>query len=94
LIVLLIDTPAFPPVTGSKNPNDIMAKRESNGQDSSVDPAETIQPLLAQAMRQIFRDHPAWVSKGELGLCEGDSVFALVFFILLGIPLESGLRHG
>lgn len=70
-----------------------MAKRESNSQDSAVDPAETIQPPLAQAMRQIFRDHAVWVSKGELGLCEGDSVFALVFFILLEIPLESGLRH-
>jgi hypothetical protein len=94
LIVLFIDAPAFPPVTGSKNPNDIMAKRESNGQDSTVDPTETVQPLLARAMRQIFRDHAAWVGKCELGLCEGDPVFAFVFFILLGIPLESGLRHG
>jgi hypothetical protein len=71
-----------------------MAKRKPNGQDSAVDPAEAVMPLLARAMRQVFRDYAARVSKGKLGFCEGDSMFFLVFFILLGVPLESGLCHG
>ena len=46
LIFLLIDTSAFPPVAGSKNQNDIMPKRKSNGQDSAVDPAKAVVPRL------------------------------------------------
>lgn len=61
-----------------------MAKRKPNGQDSAVDPAEAVTPLLAYAMRQVFRDHAARVSEGKLGSCERDSMFFLVFLILLG----------
>jgi hypothetical protein len=93
LIFLLIDSPAFPPVTGSENPNRVVAKREPYGQDSAVDPTETVMPLFARAMGEIFRDDAARVSKGELGHCESDAVLLLIFLILFGIPLEPDLCH-
>ncbi|MCC2641691.1 MAG: hypothetical protein K0S45_2104 [Nitrospira sp.] len=63
-IFSLIDPPAFPPVAGSENPNDAIAKRTTNGQDS--DQAETVMPLLAWALRQVLCNHVAWISKGKL----------------------------
>jgi len=42
LIFPLINAPTFPPVAGSKNTNNIMAKRKSNGQDPTIDPAKTV----------------------------------------------------
>src|SRR5437588_6501431 len=44
-------------------------------------------------MREVFRDHAARISKGELGFCERGSVLLLVLPILLRIPLEPGLCH-
>jgi hypothetical protein len=92
-IFLLIDSPAFPPETGSENPNHIAPKGEPHGQNSAVDPAETVMPLLVRAMGEIFCNDAAQISKGELGHCERDAVLLLVFLILFEIPLEPDLCH-
>ena len=93
LILLLINSPTFPPVASSENPNDATAKCEPDGQDATVNPAEAIMPFLVRAMGQIFGNNAAWVRKRELGQCEGNAMLVLIVLLLLRVPLESGLGH-
>jgi len=94
LIFSLINSLALSPITSSKNSNHIVTIHKSNGQNPDFDPAETVVPFFARAVRPVFRYDTAWIGEGELRLRKSDPVFLLILLILLRVPIESGLCHG
>jgi len=90
---MLIHSSTSSPIPGTEDSDDVPAERETDRHYAALDPTEAVVPVLARAVRQILRDHTAWISEGELRQRKGDAVFPLVFSILLWIPFEVDLRH-
>ena len=87
LIFVLINLFAFPPISRTKYANDFLAIGKSHSEYVLGVPAETIVPLLSQAVRLVYGDYTLGVSESELCLGKRYPVFFLVFTILFGIPL-------
>ena len=93
LMFSLISLLALPPVTGAEGSDDVVTVCESDRHDSPFDSTEAVVSLLAQAMRQVLRDHTIRVREGELRLPERDPMLPPVLLILPRVPFEAGLRH-
>src|SRR5712691_4471255 len=93
LIFSLIYPLAFPPVTGAKNPNDIVAIGKPDRQDPAFDLAEAIEPFFTRTVRRILGNDADGIGEGQVRLDERHAVLCLVFLILAGVPIGPGFRH-
>src|SRR6266699_466721 len=94
LIFSLIYSPAFPPVGGAKNPNDIVAIGKPDRQDPAFDLAEAVEPLFTRAVGRILGNDADGIGESQLRLGERHAVLCLVLLVLAVVPVEPGLRHG
>ena len=90
---MLVYSSTSSPIPGTEDSDDVLAEREADRHYGALHPTEAVVSVLARAVRQILRDHTAWIREGELPQCKRDAVFPLVFSILLWIPFEVDLRH-
>src|SRR5258708_32935700 len=93
LIFSLICSPAFPPVPGAKNPNDIVPVGEPDGQDPAFDLAETVEPLFTRAVGRILGNDADGIGESQLRLAERHAVLCLVLLVLAVVPVEPAFRH-
>ena len=94
LIFPLIYPLAFPPVSGAKDPNDIVAIGKPDRQDPAFDLAETGEPLFTGTVRPILGNDTDGIGEGPLRLGERHAVLCLVLLVLAGVPAEPGFHHG
>jgi hypothetical protein len=93
LIFPLIYPLAFPPVSGAKNPNDIVAIGKPDRQDPAFDLAEAVEPIVTGTVRRILGNDADGIGEGQLRPGERHAVLCLVFLVLAGVPVEPGFRH-
>ena len=92
-IFVLINRLAFPPVTGSKNANDVVAIREAYRDNAIPDLAKTVVAHFFVAVVQVFSDDTMRIGEGVLGYSKWDSMRLLVFDILLGVSFKMRSCH-
>jgi hypothetical protein len=87
---LLIDTPAFAPITGTKNPDPAVAPAEAYGQDATIEFPKTEKARFIFTVPPIDGDDAPRVCEGMLCACKGNAMFCdiLVFFPVT--PFEMG----
>lgn len=105
LIFVLINSLAFPPVTGAEDTNHASAIGKADGQNAAFDLAETEMALLALTVSEVFRDDTMRVGESVLSQRERYPMLKPIFSIFVGIPFklylfhwasltqDSGLRH-
>src|SRR5713101_9982473 len=93
LIFSLIYPLAFPPVTGAKNPNDIVAIGKPDRQDPAFDLAEAVEPLFTGTVRPILGNDADGIGESQLRPGERHAVLCLVLLVLAAVPVEPGFRH-
>ena len=105
LIFVLINSLAFPPVTGTEDTNHTSAIGNADSQNATLDLTETEIALLVLTVSKVFRDHTMRVGESVLSQGERYPMLKLVFSIFVGIPFklylfhwvsltrDSGLRH-
>jgi hypothetical protein len=93
LTFVLIDLLAPSPVSRPEDPDDVTTICEPDSHHAAIDPAETVIPLFARAVREVFRDHAARIRERELRPREPDAVLPLVLLVLVRVPLEPDPRH-
>jgi len=90
-IFALINLLSFSPIAGSEDPDDIATIREPDRQDAAFHPPEAVVPLLAAAVRTVFRQHAVGIRKGKLRHGERNVVLVLIIEVFRRVPLEPGL---
>jgi hypothetical protein len=64
--LLFIKLLSFPPISGSKNPDDVVPVRETDGQNTVTDASDTIVTGLIGTVLLIGQDYALRVGKGVL----------------------------
>ena len=61
---------------------------EAYRQNIAANLAHAVETIFRCAVRQVFGDDAAWISKRKLCFLERDLMLGLVLAIFVGIPLE------
>src|SRR3989304_7191141 len=93
LIFALIGSFSFAPISGANDADDALTIREAYRHEPLSNLANAVMSLLGRTVCQILGNHASGINKRELRLGEGNAVFRLIFLVLLGVPLETGLGH-
>src|SRR5579859_3441813 len=93
LIFPLIDSPSFPPIAGSEDPDYIVTVGKPDGENPAVNPTKTVVAQLPGTMGVVLRDDTPAVDESNLRHRKGHPVLFPVLLVLLRIPIEPRLRH-
>jgi|SRR4030095_2945512 len=91
-IFSFIDCLSPSPITGTKDPDYVLAVSEPYCHDAAARFSKTVIALLRFTMLKVFRDNAARIRKCQLRKLERNAMLRLVLTILCLIPLEAS-RH-
>ena len=93
-VLLLINRPSFPPISGAEDSNAPIAPGEAHRHDAIADPSEAVVAPLGAAMSQVLGDHELGIEKRALRQRERNAVFHTIETVFRAVPFEARLaRH-